>query len=300
MKEEYKEYREKWDSYPHDFIQEKVPIHLDLEITTNCQLKCIMCARRVENTKPMNMDIELMKKIIKEFGSKGGYAIKFCYLGEPTLFPYIVQAIKYAKEMGIVDTRLATNGLALTPKLSKDLIEAGLDLIIFSIDSIHPQTYKNIRIGSNLGKVVKNLAEFRYLRDKLWGNTQIQVQAIPIEQNKMELLFKYYHDFYREFADTIFISPWCKDYSKDLIVKEETPNFFCPAPFRRLLVRVNGDIWLCCGDPLKEKFIGNYNKMSLEEAWKGTYLKDVRKQLKNGNVHLIPACKKCSERWYKQ
>ncbi len=298
---DYNEYRDKWNNYPRNFVQEKVPIHLDLEITTKCGLNCIMCARNVEHTKPMDMDLDLAKKIIKEFAEKGGCAIKFCYLGEPLLYPHLIELIRYSKEKGIIDTRLATSGNILSEKQARGLIEAGLDLIIFSVDSMFPEIYKKIRVGGDLNKVLINIRTFKLIRDNL-GLTKpiIQIQAIPFEVNKGELDSKLYHDYYKQFADLVWESPWCKDYTKDLVVKGDTANFFCDAPFRRFLVRVNGDIWLCCGDPLKEKYIGTFPNMSIEEAWNGGYIKNVRNHLNKGEAHLIPACKKCSERYYKQ
>lgn len=295
---DYKEYREKWEEYPKNFIQTEVPLHLDLEITTRCNYDCVMCARNVEHTKSMDMDFELAKKIITEFGLKGGCAIKFCYLGEPCLYSHLVYLVRISKEKGVIDVRVSTNGSVLTPRLSEDLLRAGVDLMIFSIDSINPQTYKDIRVNGNLGRVVRNLAVFKHLRDKMKASAKIQVQVIPMPQNRVEVALKHYHEFFQEFADIVWESPWCKDFGNVYTDEKPQPNFFCQAPFRRLLVRVNGDIWLCCGDPLKEKFIANYNDMNLEEVWNGDYMKDVRKKLNEGKVHEIDACSKCSERYY--
>lgn len=298
MGEKYKEYRKKWDDC---IVQEKCPIHLDLEITTKCDLNCIMCARRIEHTKPMDMDLDLAKQIIKEFASKGGLAIKFCYLGEPTLYPHLVEVVKYAKELGIVDTRIATNGTSLDENLARELIKAGLDFIIFSVDSMFPHIYEKIRIGGDLFTVVKNIRTLKYLRDRQGlDKPKIQVQIIPMELNKYELETKAYYKFYEKFADKVWESPWCKDFSNVYTANDEQPDFFCPSPYRRLLIRADGQIWLCCGDPLKEKYIGTFPEMSIEEAWNSDYMKDVREKMTNGQVHLIDVCKKCSERWYKQ
>ncbi len=299
MGEKYKEYRAKWDKYPKEFIQEKVPLHLDLELTTRCNLKCPFCPRTIISQPIKDMDLDLAKRIIKEFASKGGCAIKFVYLGEPTLYPHLVEVVKYAKKCGIVDTRIATNGNTLTKKISKGLIEAGLDLIIFSIDSINPHIYESIRRKGRLGRVIKNLVVFKYLRDKTRKHTTIQVQAIPFKQNKEEIKSGAYYDLFEPLADIVWVSPWCIDYSKDMTMGA-TPKFNCPAPFRRLLVRWNGDIWLCCGYISETKFIGNYSEMSLEEVWNGEYVKKIRKYLNDGKAHLIEPCKSCEERYLNQ
>ena len=82
----YDEYRKKWEEYPKGFVLGRVPLHIDLEVTTRCNLKCVMCEHSFDPPKPMDLDVDLGKKIIKEFAEKGGCAIKFCYLGEPLLY----------------------------------------------------------------------------------------------------------------------------------------------------------------------------------------------------------------------
>jgi len=296
----YSLYRWKWKEYPKNFVQEKVPLNLDLEITTRCNLKCIMCVHSFDPPKPQDMDLTLTKKIIKEFTSKGGLAIKYSYIGEPTLYPHLVELIRYSKENGIIDTRLVTNGTLLTPKLSHDLIEAGLDFITFSVDSMSPHIYKQIRVRGNLHSVIANIQEFKGIRDSLGlDKPKIQIQVIPMELNRLELESKEYHKFYKQFADIIWQSPYCKDLTTSFNMGA-TPNFFCTGPFQRILVRVNGDIWLCCGSRLESKCIGNYANMNLEDVWNGKFIKKIRRYLNEGKAHLISPCRECEERYYKK
>lgn len=292
----YEEYRKKWKEYPKDFQQDAVPLHLDLEVTTRCNLKCKMCYHSFDPPEPEDMDRELMKDIIREFGEKGGKSIKFCYLGETLLYPKIVEAVKFAKSVGIVDTRIATNGNLLTLKMSEELIMAGLDLIIFSVDSMVPKVYKKIRIKGDLHKVIANLALLKYLKEFHKSETpKIQVQAIPFEENRLEIESGAYKQFYKQFADVVWVGPWCLEY-KDASDLGPTPNFRCPSPFQRLMVRANGDIWLCCGSQIESKYIGNYSDVNLEQVWNGDYMENVRTLMNEGKAHEIPACKECEER----
>lgn len=298
MNEEYQEYRRKWEEYPKHFVQERVPLHLDLELTTRCNFKCIMCVHSFDPPEPRDMKLDLAKQIINEFTAKGGYAIKYCYIGEPALYPHLSEIIRYSKDHGIVDARLATNGSLINTKLAHELVEMGLDLIIFSVDSMFPEIYKQIRVGGNLYKVLQNIIELKKYRDSLGlDKPKIQIQAIPMDLNKEELETKIYHKFYGELADTVWQSPWCKDLVKKYELGE-TPNFRCHAPFQRIMVRANGDIWLCCGTRILSKYIGKYSEMNLEEAWNSEFIKKVRIYLNEGKAHLIEPCKSCEERYY--
>lgn len=288
----YKEYREKWGSFSKKFKQEKVPIHLDLELTTYCNLACAFCPRTQLGLRLEHMDLLLAKKIIKEFAEKGGCSIKFVYLGEPLMYPHLTEVIQYAKEQGIIDTIIATNGNLLTYYNAQKLIECGLDFIIFSIDSYKPKHYEALRKKGNLSNVIKGVVYLDLLRGEK-KKPKIQIQAIPISPyNDMEIYLGDYEQFWKPFADKIRISPYCEDY-ENLSDLEKTPHFFCQSPFRRFTVRVDGDIALCCGSRLDSKIIGNYNDMNLEEAWNSTYMKTIRKNLKEGNAHLNEPCRVC-------
>lgn len=294
---DYKSYREKWEDMPKNFIQTRVPLHTDIELTTYCNLECPFCPLTQDKTiKHQNMSLKMAKRIIDEFSLKGGSSIKFVYLGEPLLYPHLGEVIRYAKDKGIIDTIIATNGNLLNEKNIIELIQSGLDKITFSVDSIHPRIYREIRVNGSLSKVLRGLILFQYLRDKLKSKTpETTIQVISLQQNYMELLFRYYHEFYKDFVDKIRVSPYCVDYKNTKEIGE-TPNFHCTSPFRRMTVRVNGDISVCCGSRIDSKILGNINEYTLEEVWNGLKFKYIRKMMSEGKSHLIECCKYCDHR----
>ena len=295
----FEEYRDKWDTYPKEFKQERVPCHIDCELTTKCNLRCIMCRVSYNPIPFEDMPLTMVKAIIDEFAEKGGCSIKFTYLGEPLLYPHLFEVIKYAKDKGITDTMIATNGILLDDyKECIRLIKSGLDFIIFSVDSQYPKTYEKIRVGGDLDKVKRGLINLNIQKQALKSKIpRIQIQAIIMDSNREEIESGEYHRYFESFADTIFITPTCKDYSNKKII-EETPNFFCRSPFRRMTIRVNGDIAVCCGQRLPEKLLGNVNWMSLEEAWNSKKFKNIRKLAKENKLHLVDICKTCPGRLF--
>ena len=67
----YAEYRRMWVEHPRQHKVGDFPIHLDLEITSACDLKCIMCPRTIqveEGTfrKVEHMSWELFTKCVDE------------------------------------------------------------------------------------------------------------------------------------------------------------------------------------------------------------------------------------------
>src|SRR3989338_3581958 len=74
--ERIKEYRLKWRENPEKFIVENFPIHLDIESTSICNLRCPFCATAHEDYPRGFIAFELYKKIIDEGKGSGLYSIK--------------------------------------------------------------------------------------------------------------------------------------------------------------------------------------------------------------------------------
>lgn len=291
----YNEYREKWVNYPKDKIIERVPIHLDLELVRGvCNLDCIMCP--IDKTEAMYMPLEVAKRIIDEFSEKGGYAIKLVYLGEPMLYKHLTEVIKYAKDKGIIDVRINTNGMLITSSLALSLVESGPDLLTFSIDSSWNHIYSKIRVGGKLNLVVRGLLNMRMAKNVLKSNTpKIQIQCIPMELNKKEIEDGSYERFFREMCDEIRFSPYCEDYDITEAIGE-TPDFFCGQIYQRCMIRANGDIVVCCGEPHPAKILGNIRDSTIEKVWNGSDFQAIRMLMDKGKSHLIEFCKTCTAR----
>ena len=69
----------------------------------------------------------------------------------------ICNKIKIAKELEFSGIGFSTNATELKKEISENIIKAGLDTIIFSIDGIDKQTHENIRVDTNFDCVVTNV-----------------------------------------------------------------------------------------------------------------------------------------------
>ena len=127
--QEYKDYRALWESFTGKSEKHEYPVHLDIEVSSRCNLKCTFCARTVrveEGTwrEIKDLDISLFNKIIDNAAELGTKALNLNILGEPLLHRKIGDMIKYAKSKGIVDVFFHTNGMLLNKKKSKVLIRS--------------------------------------------------------------------------------------------------------------------------------------------------------------------------------
>jgi sulfatase maturation enzyme AslB (radical SAM superfamily) len=64
----FREYRKKWREWPENFITGDFPLHLDVEPTNTCNLRCPFCATTHNKYHRGFMKESVWKKIIDESG----------------------------------------------------------------------------------------------------------------------------------------------------------------------------------------------------------------------------------------
>lgn len=110
-------------------------------LTTNrtCDLRCEWCyARNTHNNQVM--DFEKAKLAIKQLKSKDTQKVVLIG-GEPTLYPHIIELIKYINEMGM-SVSIATNGKKFKDlKFAKEVVKAGVSGINISLKATSEEGY---------------------------------------------------------------------------------------------------------------------------------------------------------------
>src|SRR3990172_1088891 len=132
--ENYQEYRRDWNERPVSQNPGNYPLHLDLESTSSCNLRCSFCWANTMRDKGGFFGVELAEKVFREGALHGLRAVKFNLRGEPLVHPELQELVKHAKDSGLVDVFFNTNGLLLTEKKAIQLIEAGLDRLTISCE----------------------------------------------------------------------------------------------------------------------------------------------------------------------
>jgi len=304
---EYWEYRKKWDNYPLTHQVDRFPIHLDIEATSACNLRCKMCPRtemveRGDFWKIQHMDWKLYIKIVDEGSAKGLCSIKFNYLGEPLLNPQLCDMIRYAKTKGIIDVMFNTNAVLLNDDNSLKLIESGLDKLFFSFDSPYGDKYNQIRIGADYNKVLTNIKRFMKIREELVSiKPHTRVSMVRMEDNNQE-----WEDFKKLFSpivDSVAYVDYIKhtNQENDDIIKIEPkkrsdidkPKFCCPQLWQRMFVHPDGVVTVCCVDSGRDIYIGNVNGQSIEEIWNSEKYKKLRNLHRTGQIDKLSICSQC-------
>lgn len=283
-----------------------IPKHIQIEpVNGMCTSHCTMCTIEHWTRKPNIMDNESFRKIIEKFKP---YRDKIRYItlhgcGEPLIDKSLATKVKIAKEMGFCGIGFATNCTLLSKDRSRELVEAGLDTIICSIDGIKKDTHESIRIGTKFDVVVSNVKNFMRIRSEM-GKTKTIIRFIRQEINKDEwtAFFKYWSELInKDFGDEVVkfdVHNWggnleeyqSKDLNKGLVLKE----YVCEEVFERMTIFSNGDIAFCNADENLFFYNGNAIEVDPIQIYNGEIFEHYRDMMEKGRIKELKYCNTCT------
>ncbi|HOU52142.1 MAG TPA: SPASM domain-containing protein [Smithella sp.] len=138
-----------------------------LEPTAQCNLQCRTCLRNSWDEIIGAMDIKVYRKLLADLEEMPTLnTIAFWGIGEPLFHPDIVTMVALAHKKGL-QTEIITNGHLLDQDMAHRLIEAGLDILVVSVDGTDQASYQEIRSGGDLLLVEKNIKTLNRQRAKM-------------------------------------------------------------------------------------------------------------------------------------
>ena len=301
-------YRDLWKKASNFEVETNFPLQIEFELHNACNYRCSFCPYSFEKKKmPVNFDLpvkekildyELYKNVINEGSKFGLKAIELGYNTEPLLYKKLIQAIKFAKEKKIVDIRITSNGSKLTKEISEQIISAGLTHLSVSLDAFSKETYLKMRSSKLYQEVVDNLLNFLEIRNKKkLSLPTVRVSFLETEENKHEK--NDFISFWKDKVDLMSIQSLIKyEATPDKLIsnkKTEDVEYTCHQPWTRLVIRSNGDIKPCCTIPGMEFNLKNSKNIKIKDFWNGSFMKNLRKDLKHGEGYKNKICKSCIE-----
>lgn len=160
---------------------------LYIEPTTACNLNCSTCIRNIWDDPIASMKRETFERIIASLdGLPDLKRVVFTGFGEPLTHPRILEMIAAIRERDIAVT-VGSNGLLLTPQMTRELVRLGVDRLVVSVDGVKPETYEEVR-GADLGKVLENLHRLNEIKQEM--NTlfpALGIEFVALKSNYKEL-----------------------------------------------------------------------------------------------------------------
>lgn len=295
--EEYLKNRRQWHENPEKHIVSEYPLHIDLELSSVCNLKCPMCYTITTDFKQHVqtglMDFRLFQKVIDECAANDVFSIRLSLRGEATLHKQFIDCIGYAKKKGIKEVSTLTNGRNLTDiKFVQKIIEAGLDWITVSVDGVS-KVYEKIRQPIKYSEIVlalKNLMGVREVGRRMKPAIKIQGVWPAIKKDVGE-----YIDTFTPLCDLIYVNPLVdylfQDNSESI---EYVPEFTCYQPFQRLVITSSGKALMCANDQLEEGIVGDANTTGIHEIWLGPEMTRLRQaHIDHAALSKYTPCRTC-------
>ena len=288
-------YRYKYKTYPINKIIEEYPPCVQIEPSSICNFRCIMCYQKdrsfsdKENNFMGFMKYDLFKKIIDEISGKVE-AITFASRGEPTLNKQFIKFLEYCKDK-FVAIKINTNLSTLNNDLARSFFENNVQTIVISADDADKESYEKIRIKGKFEKLISNINLLNNIKkDYPNSKTIIRVSGVKINQKQDIQKMK---KIYGKFTDSVaFVNylPWESSYENE----ENKIKEACSDLWKRMFVWYDGKMNPCDYDYKSILSKANYNEINIKNYWNSDHYNSIRNKHFNSERDKIIPCNTCT------
>jgi radical SAM protein with 4Fe4S-binding SPASM domain len=296
-----------------------LPTHLQVEPTNFCNLKCALCPVTTGMKRPSGfLNVDLFKRIIDEVGDMLFLVLLWDW-GEPFLHPGVYEMIEYARKR---DIRIvsSTNGHVFAEKENAvKVVRSGLDTLIFAVDGLTQETYKQYRCGGNLERVLEGIRQVINQKRLLGSSTPlVNLRFLVMKHNEHEIsgirhlaqslgvdaltfrtlcpLGSHEHSGC-EGPETGFLPEnalyqrFRRDqYTKERIRRKLNP---CKNLWNNPVIHWNGCVCSCSFDADEKYAMGRLANENFRQIWTGRCYLHLRRRFRR-NYRDIPLCAECT------
>ena len=139
------------------------PEAIEVEVTTRCHLRCTMCEHTYWKEPSRDMSFDEFKRVIDQFpklkwiGTTG--------IGSAFLNKDFVKMLRFLKGKDMF-VELYDSFDLVDERIAEEIVDMGLDKIWISLDGATQEAYGQIRVGTSLAKVLKNLTTLMDIKER--------------------------------------------------------------------------------------------------------------------------------------
>lgn len=297
----------------HDLIERNHlyfphPTSMHVAVMNKCNLKCVMCPyhspvfKDAHTSGYFDEEKSLSSATFERLADYAGQrkiSLQFGQIEEALLHPNIFDFIRIAKQKGVPYIHLTTNGTMLTKAKAESLATSGVDSVMFSIDSVDPDTYKKIR-GASLNKLERNIEYFLLLAKKQGIRVVCSfIRQEPVSSQRDAFLEKWKSKGVD--AVTFYVlsdhDPRTGEIIRTEQFREDEMRYPCASPWVQTAIMPDGSVGLCCKTMTDIGWqitsVGNINTQDFDEIWSSDRYRTVRRELLNNEFEEFTTCKRC-------
>jgi len=282
-----------------------------IEPTNLCNLRCPFCTNLYSKREKGVMKLKDFKRLttlLPETISK----VTLHFAGEPFLNPNLPEMIQILKRRKITII-LSTNG-TLPFKVYKKAIDAGLDLMLVTLDGPNKKMHEKYRVGSDFNQTIEMIKKISSLPKR---KTKIVVQYLVMRYSE-----KYIPQM-KEFCKNLGVDelwlkttsfniaankemekkvletakkylPQNKKYSRYIIKENKLINIDKPKLcnwFWKTVILWNGDVGVCCTDLEGKVIVGNvFKEKNFNKIWKSKKYAEIKKRIIRQSLSICQNC----------
>lgn len=304
------------------------PPYVEIEISTYCNLKCLMCEHTYWNEPGKNMTYEQFLHIMQMFPKLKW--VDVTGIGEGFMNKEYLRMIEYIKSRHIY-LELYDPFYFWDKEMSYKMVNLGLNRIQPSFDAATEETYNLIRAGSDFNRVVKNLRDlfevkkelkrklpevsFHFIVSKINIDEMLQYldvvkdisvgQEISVQYTEVLYGFKEIEEQLIQIPETMVTDVEKKAQKLGIkilwnrnVAHKNRPDYSQCTLWTMPFIFATGHVIPCCGgneanrrDFQKKYSLGNIFEEDFRTIWKNDNYKKLRKKLRQNRMPV--QCSNC-------
>lgn len=293
-------------------IRSQEPVVYNIETTNRCNMRCKMCPRTTMMTRKIeDIDRETFIKVVEQIRPHSAdewekwktycetkYGISendqpsenhfFLYIiakviqlhgyGDPLLDKNMHEYIKILHDKGFY-SYFSCNPANINLELTYKMLDAGLDYIKYSIESVDDAVHKTIRgERSNFSESYQKIQKVLAYKHENNLNTTIVITMLDLNRTNQKEDYEKLEEAFKDMDVYLYLkSEDCQWYRKDFHgTKSIHWSEICKHPWMTMTVKSNGEATMCMEDFNNEIILGDLHKQSLKEIWNGKAYEEFR------------------------
>jgi radical SAM protein with 4Fe4S-binding SPASM domain len=294
---DYIYYRYRYDIFPKTQEVDEYPPVIQIEPSSSCNYRCVFCFQTDkklttrQNGHMGQMEMQLFKDIVDQI-ENNVFSITLASRGEPLINRDIGKMLNYTKNKFLA-IKLNTNASLLNDDLSRDILESGINTLVFSADASGEPLYSKLRVNGKFENIIKNIKRFNEIRNSEYSKSNIITRVAGVkfdDEQNMEDMESVWGKLVDQIAFVKY-NPWENSYARS----ENNIKSPCSDLWRRMFIWWDGRCNPCDVDYLSKLETGRIQDKTISDIWTGDRYAYIRKKHQQKQRNHFDPCKRCTQ-----